>query len=60
MDNQIKKDKLMQQIELAKRKLRLIEATETKQQRAKRNEKLFNTGAIFDMINPELLLAKKY
>ena len=34
------------------------EHAENEQARKLRNEKIFNTGAIFDMVNPELLLRK--
>lgn len=56
MDN--KKQKLQQQMELLKKKMRALEFAENEKLRKQRNEKIFNTGAIFDMVNPELLLRK--
>lgn len=53
-----KKIKLQQQMELLKKKMRALEHAENEKIRKSRNEKIFNTGAIFDMVNPELLLAK--
>jgi hypothetical protein len=53
-----KKQKLQQQIELLKKKMRTLEHAENEKLRKQRNEKIFNTGAIFDMVNPELLLSK--
>ena len=53
-----KKQKLQQQIELLKKKMRTLEHAENEKLRKQRNEKIFNTGAIFDMANPELLLSK--
>jgi hypothetical protein len=53
-----KKQKLQQQMELLKKKMRALEHAENEQARKLRNEKIFNTGAIFDMVNPELLLRK--
>ncbi len=38
--------------------MRALEHAENEKVRKLRNEKIFNTGAIFDMVNPELLLAK--
>jgi hypothetical protein len=53
-----KKIKLQQQMELLKKKMRALEHAESEKLRKQRNEKIFNTGAIFDMVNPELLLSK--
>jgi len=53
-----KKIKLQQQMELLKKKMRALEHAENEKLRKQRNEKIFNTGAIFDMVNPELLLPK--
>lgn len=53
-----KKQKLQQQMELLKKKMRALEYAENEKLRKQRNEKIFNTGAIFDMVNPELLLQK--
>ena len=53
-----KKQKLQQQMELIKKKMRALEYAENEKLRKQRNEKIFNTGAIFDMVNPELLLPK--
>ena len=53
-----KKQKLQQQMELLKKKMRALEYAENEKLRKQRNEKIFNTGAIFDMVNPELLLPK--
>lgn len=48
MDN--KKQKLQQQMELLKKKMRALEFAENEKLRKQRNEKIFNTGAIFDMV----------
>lgn len=53
-----KKIKLQQQMELLKKKMRALENAENEKLRKARNEKIFNTGAIFDMVNPELMLRK--
>ena len=53
-----KKQKLQQQMELLKKKMRLLEHSENEKLRKQRNEKIYNTGAIFDMVNPALLLPK--
>lgn len=53
-----KKQKLQQQMELLKKKMRALEHAGNEKVRKLRNEKIFNTGAIFDMVNPELLLRK--
>jgi hypothetical protein len=53
-----KKIKLQQQIELAKKKLRAFEFTENQKIRKSRNEKLYTTGGIFDMVNPSLVIRK--
>lgn len=53
-----KKQKLQQQMELLKKKIRALEHADNEKLRKQRNEKIFNTGAIFDMVNPELLLRK--
>jgi hypothetical protein len=52
------KQKLQQQIELLKKKMRSLQYAESEKLRKQRNEKLFNTGAIFDMINPDLTIRK--
>ena len=53
-----KKIKLQQQIELAKKKLRAFEFTENQKIRKSRNEKLYTTGGIFDMVNSALVIRK--
>lgn len=53
-----KKIKLQQQIELLKKKMRALEHAENEKIRKSRNEKIFNIGAIFDMVNPDLMLRK--
>ena len=53
-----KKIKLQQQIELLKKKMRALEYAENEKMRKSRNEKIFNTGAIFDMVNSDLMLRK--
>ena len=53
-----KKLKLQQQMELLKKKMRTLEHAENEKLRKQRNEKIFNNGAIFDMVNPDLLLRK--
>lgn len=53
-----KKVKLQQQMELLKKKIRALEHAENEKLRKQRNEKIFNTGAIFDMVNPDLMLRK--
>ena len=53
-----KKLKLQQQMELLKKKMRTLEHAENEKLRKQRNEKIFNAGAIFDMVNPDLLLRK--
>lgn len=58
MDVNEKRIKLQQQIELAKKKLRRIEFTENQNGRKARNEKIFTTGGIFDMINSALVIRK--
>ena len=45
-------------MELLKKKMRALEYAENEKLRKQRNEKIFNTGAIFDMVNPNLLLSK--
>ena len=53
-----KKIKLQQQVELAKKKLRAFEFEESKKTRKTRNEKLYTTGGIFDMVNSALVIRK--
>jgi hypothetical protein len=53
-----KKIKLQQQMELIKKKMRALEHAENEKMRKSRNEKIFNTGAIFDMVNSDLMLRK--
>ncbi len=45
-------------MELLKKKMRALEHAENEKIRKSRNEKIFNTGAIFDMVNPDLMLRK--
>ena len=53
-----KKVKLQQQMELLKKKMRILENSENEKKRKQRNEKIFNIGAIFDMVNSDLMLSK--
>lgn len=58
VDNKNKIEKLQQKMELLKKKMRALEFAESKKARAERNERLFTTGAIFEMINPDLTIRK--
>lgn len=58
MDINQQKEKLQLQIELLKKKMRTLQYVESEKTRKARNEKLFTTGGIFDMINPELTIRK--
>lgn len=58
MDINQQKEKLQQQMELLKKKMRTLQYAESEKLRKQRNEKLFTTGGIFDMVNPDLTIRK--
>jgi hypothetical protein len=58
MDINQQKEKIQQQMELLKKKMRTLQYAESEKLRKQRNEKLFTTGGIFDMINPDLTIRK--